>query len=59
MHVRPGSAKPANCEEGDNKCLYIGTPWENDVITNRRNVDDFKEASQTIVWTLSARALRC
>jgi hypothetical protein len=29
--------------EGDNdRCLYVGTPWENDVITDRRDVDDFK-----------------
>jgi hypothetical protein len=35
-------------EGDDDRCLYIGTPWGNDIITDRRDVDDFKEASQKI-----------
>lgn len=36
--------------EGDNdRCLYVRTPWEDDIVANRRDVDDFKEALWTIV----------
>jgi hypothetical protein len=32
--------------------LYDRTPWENDVIADHHDINDFKEASQTIVRTL-------
>jgi hypothetical protein len=31
----------ANFEDDNHRCLYVGTPWENDVITDRHNVDIF------------------
>jgi hypothetical protein len=43
--------------EGDNdRCLYVVALWQNDVIADRRDVDDFKEVSRTIKRTLSIRA---
>jgi hypothetical protein len=44
-----------NVEDDNNRCLYIGTPWENDVITNRCDVDTFKEVSHVIAQTLAVR----
>jgi hypothetical protein len=42
--------------EGDNdRRLYVRTPWENDVIADHHDINDFKEASRTIVRTLSVR----
>jgi hypothetical protein len=46
-------------EGDDDRCLYAGTPWENDVIVDCRDVDDFREASRTIARTLSVRAQIC
>jgi hypothetical protein len=43
-------------EVDDNRCLYAGTPWENDVVIDRRNVYDFKEESRMIARMLSVRA---
>jgi hypothetical protein len=45
----------ANVEDDKDWCMYVGTPWENDTITDRRDVDDFKEASRTIARTLAVR----
>jgi hypothetical protein len=36
-------------------CLYVGTPWEEDVNADRRDVDDFKEASCMIGRVLAVR----
>jgi hypothetical protein len=46
-------------EGDDDRCLYARTPWENDVITDYRDVNEFKKASRTITWTLSVRAQTC
>jgi hypothetical protein len=46
-------------EEEDNRCLYVGTPWEDDVISNHRDVDEFKAAQRTIARTLSVRTRHC
>jgi hypothetical protein len=35
-------------EDDAERCLYVGPPWEEEVTTDRRNVDDFNEASRTI-----------
>jgi hypothetical protein len=44
--------------EGDQyRCLYVSTPWEAEVVTDRRDVEEFKEASRTIGRVLSVRAL--
>jgi hypothetical protein len=48
-------AGSANVEEENGRCLYVGAPWEDDVITDRSDVDDFKEVSWTIVRTLAVR----
>jgi hypothetical protein len=39
------------------QCLYVGTPWEAEVVADRRDVEEFKEASHTIGSVLSVRAL--
>jgi hypothetical protein len=48
-------------EEGsrseDDQCLYVGTPWEVEVVADRRDVEEFKEASCTIGRVLLVRAL--
>jgi hypothetical protein len=38
-------------------CLYAGTPWEADVITDRRDLEKFKEAMHTIGTVLLVRVL--
>jgi hypothetical protein len=43
--VEAGGAHPENDLD---RCLYVGNPWEKDVTADRRNVDNFKEASRTI-----------
>jgi hypothetical protein len=47
----------AHVEDDPHQCLYVGTPWEEEVITDRRDVDEFKEASCTIGRVLSVRVL--
>jgi hypothetical protein len=37
--------------------LYVGTPWEAKVVADRRDLDEFNEASRTIGRVLSVRAL--
>jgi hypothetical protein len=42
----------------ENWCLYAGTPWEAEVVTNRRDLETFKESARTIrtvllVWTFT------
>jgi hypothetical protein len=41
-------ARGARTKDDIDRCLYIGTPWDDDVTADRRDVDDFKEASRTI-----------
>jgi hypothetical protein len=45
----------ARAKDDGDQCLYVGTPWEGDVIIDCRDVDDFKEVSHTIGCTLSVR----
>jgi hypothetical protein len=47
-----GESEPGAREE-DDRCLYARTPWEDDVIADRRDVDEFMVAQQTIARTLS------
>jgi hypothetical protein len=42
---------------GKDRCLYVGTPWEVEVVANCRDVEEFKEASLTIRCVLSVRVL--
>jgi hypothetical protein len=32
----------------EDRCLYAGTPWEEEVTTDRRDLETFKEAARTI-----------
>jgi hypothetical protein len=45
----------ARVEDDAHWCLYIGTPCEEEVITDHRDVDEFKEASRMIGRVLSVR----
>jgi hypothetical protein len=45
----------ARAEDDRDLCLYVGTPWEGDVIADHRDVDKFKEASRTIGRTLAVK----
>jgi hypothetical protein len=44
-----------NVEDDNDRFLYVRTLWENDVIADNRDIDDFKEVSRTIVRTLKVR----
>jgi hypothetical protein len=41
----------------EDRCLYAGTPLEAEVVTDRRDLDTFKEAARTIGSVLLVRAL--
>jgi hypothetical protein len=43
----------------DDKCLYVETLWEDDVISNRQDLDEFKAVQQTVAQTLSVRSFPC
>jgi hypothetical protein len=47
----------ARLEDDQHRCLYVGTPWEAEVVADRHDVEEFKEASRTIGRVLSVRAL--
>jgi hypothetical protein len=47
----------ARSEDDQDWCLYVGTPWEAQVIADRRDLEEFKEASRTIGRVMSVRAL--
>jgi hypothetical protein len=44
-------------EDDAHQCLYVGTPWEAEVVADRHDVDEFKEASCTIGQVLAVRVL--
>jgi hypothetical protein len=44
-------------EDDQHRCLYVGTPWKAEVVADRRDVEEFKEASRMIEHVLSVRAL--
>jgi hypothetical protein len=47
-------------EGDDDRCLYVGTPWENDVVTDCHDANDFKEVSRTMAQTwVFVRAQTC
>jgi hypothetical protein len=39
----------------EDQCLYTGTPWEAEVITDRRDLETFKEVACTIGIVLLVR----
>jgi hypothetical protein len=39
----------------EDRCLYVGTPWEAEVINDRRDLETFKEAARTIRTVLLVR----
>jgi hypothetical protein len=41
----------------EDRCLYAGTPWEAEVVTNRCSLEKFKEAAHTIGTVLLVRVL--
>jgi hypothetical protein len=41
----------------EDRCLYAGTPWEAEVVTDRQDLDMFKEAAPTIGTVLLMRTL--
>jgi hypothetical protein len=45
----------ARTEDDVHRCLYVDTPWEQEVTADRRDIDDFKEASRMIGRVLSVR----
>jgi hypothetical protein len=47
----------ARSEDDQHQCLYVGTPWQAEVVADRRDVEEFKEASRTIGRVLLVRAL--
>jgi hypothetical protein len=50
-------AEAGGAEDDAHWCLYVGTPWEAEVVTDRHDVEEFKEASRTIGHVLLVRVL--
>jgi hypothetical protein len=44
-------------KDDQHQCLYVGTPWEAEVVADRHDAEEFKEESRTIGRVLSIRAL--
>jgi hypothetical protein len=47
----------ARSVDDQDRCLYVGTPWEAKVVTDRGDLEAFKEAPRTIRSVLLVRAL--
>jgi hypothetical protein len=47
----------ARSEDDQHRCLYVGTPWEAEVIADHRDVEEFMEASRTIGCVRPVKAL--
>jgi hypothetical protein len=43
--------------DDEDRCLYAGTLWEAEVVTDRRDLETFKEAARTIASVLLVRTL--
>jgi hypothetical protein len=48
LDLQPAEARGACTKDDVDRCLYVGTPWEEDITTDRRDADDFKVVSHTI-----------
>jgi hypothetical protein len=55
--MEEGHGGGTRLEDDKHRCLYIGTPWEAEVVADRHDVEEFKEAPRTIGHVLSVRAL--
>jgi hypothetical protein len=56
-HPQTTKAGGTHAEDDAHWCLYVGTPWEEEVVADHCDVDQFKEASCTIGRVLSVRVL--
>jgi hypothetical protein len=43
--------------DDEDRCLYAGTPWEAEVVTDRRDLETFKEVARMIGSMLLVRTL--
>jgi hypothetical protein len=41
----------------EDRCLYAGTPWEVEVVTDREDLERFKDTARTIGTVLLVRTL--
>jgi hypothetical protein len=41
--------------DDEDQCLYAGTPWEAEVVTDRQDLETFKDAARTIGIVLLVR----
>jgi hypothetical protein len=41
----------------EDQCLYAGTPWEAEVVTDRRDLETFRETARMIRTVLLVRTL--
>jgi hypothetical protein len=57
LDPQAAEAGGARAEDDLHRCLYVGTPWEVEVIAEYRDVEEFKEASRTIGHVISVRVL--
>jgi hypothetical protein len=53
----PQATEAGGAEDDAHWCLYVGTPWEAEVVADHRDVDEFKEVSRTIGRVMSVRVL--
>jgi hypothetical protein len=42
LDPQTAEAGGAHAEDDAHRCLYVGTPWEEEVVADRRGVDEFK-----------------
>jgi hypothetical protein len=47
----------ARAEDDLHRCLYVGTPWEAEVVADRCDVEEFKDAPRMIGRVLLVRVL--
>jgi hypothetical protein len=47
----------ARTVDDQDRCLYAGTPWEAEVVTDRHDLETFKEEARMIGSVLLVRAL--
>jgi hypothetical protein len=50
-------AKGMEVVNDEDRCVYAGTPWEAEVVTNCRDLEKFREAAHTISTMLLVRIL--
>jgi hypothetical protein len=55
--LQAAEARGACVDDDLHRCLFVGTPWEVEVVADCRDVEEFKEALRTIGHVLSVRIL--